>query len=212
MTNCCCGDIFHHKTLMIHKDCDPEPLEYNPLEIKSEISIMDVLSESSNDSTSEETFDQIIKACIWCGEFNPLQDNKRYCQSCCTKMYRECSSCKKPYPHKRFYKLHDRRCNACHKKNVIAKQKRSEKLLEVKSPATVVEEDRIISAETPSSSKCDIQNDEEALDENVKKQAALNNITDKKIAKKTALKRGHPRQFKRSAKKCRAFIPIIFED
>lgn len=162
---------------------------------------MDVLSSDSSAESTAETFDQVIKACTWCGEFNPLQDHKKYCQACYTKMYRECTCCKKPYPHKRFYKLNERRCNACQKKNNNAtKKRRNQKSLEIKCPSTVATEDEVMH----SKDDAQIITDDKLSDSDVKKQEAV---------KKMPSKRSHsqPRQLKRLPTK-RAYIPIIFAD
>ena len=61
--------------------------------------------------------------CIWCGDNCKSLIKNKYCDTCKSKCVRECTTCHKPYPSLRFFKLDDKRCNSCHNRYLKQKQK-----------------------------------------------------------------------------------------
>lgn len=84
-------------------------------------------SESLSESNDSINFEEIIKQCIWCNEAKKLENGKKYCHRCSQNMFRECTRCHKPFPHARFFKINEKRCNSCQQKFLAEKKKREEK-------------------------------------------------------------------------------------
>lgn len=64
-----------------------------------------------------------MTCCIWCGDNCKSLVKNKYCDACKSKCVRECTTCHKPYPSLRFFKLNNNRCNSCHNRYLKQKQK-----------------------------------------------------------------------------------------
>lgn len=157
----------------------------------------------SSDSSGPENFDQIVKACIWCGESNPLENNKNYCVACAEKCFRECCRCHKPYPNKRFFRYNDSRCNACQQK-LLAERKKREKSSEIKSPSTVPQE--------PNQSDEEVDNTHHLQEHALNASKPTTKLRRHKIA--AAAKRKLRQYARKPTKKSftRMYVPIIITD
>ena len=65
----------------------------------------------------------IERKCNWCGiEFFTSPKQAYYCTTCKEGCFRECKRCHRPLPDKKYFKLDDKRCNACQRKYNKEKQ------------------------------------------------------------------------------------------
>ena len=65
----------------------------------------------------------IKRKCVYCSRNAKIVENKKYCTKCHSRMYRECCRCHLPYHSSVYFKLHEKRCDSCHRKNEKAKAK-----------------------------------------------------------------------------------------
>ena len=63
--------------------------------------------------------------CNWCATKLGASDCEKYCQNCSDIKYKECKRCHRPFPDERFFELDAERCNACQRKYLKVREKRS---------------------------------------------------------------------------------------
>lgn len=71
----------------------------------------------------ETDFSDTKKACNWCHNFKKLMSDKPFCLQCYSLAYRECCRCHRPYSHQIYFKENEKRCNACHRKYILEREK-----------------------------------------------------------------------------------------
>ena len=81
--------------------------------------------------SSDTSFENFLRRCVWCGEYKELIPKKKYCKTCGDKAFRECKRCKRPMGSKYFENDPEKiRCDACFNRLSKERQRRAEKKLE----------------------------------------------------------------------------------
>ena len=67
---------------------------------------------------------KIMTKCIWCEKLCELLPGKKYCEYCNKNKYLECCRCRRPLNDKKYFLLHNTRCNSCQRKIIKERLKR----------------------------------------------------------------------------------------
>lgn len=114
-------------------------------------------------SSDEMDLEQRVREkCNWCFEYTQLLDGKKFCMDCNRKCFRECKSCRRPFPESSFFTLNEHRCNACEKKARSAKIRRDEKKAQKKRISKNKEETVNVKKSKPKENNIDNENSSKA--------------------------------------------------
>lgn len=88
---------------------------------------------AENNNKYLQSFQGVIKSCIWCKKHSLLKHGKQYCLHCETNMYKECSKCHLPYSNAKYFTnaINKHQCNSCHRKYTEAIENKKKSKIEL---------------------------------------------------------------------------------
>ena len=130
-------------------------VEYTPVTRLTLMMIVQRLTMASSDSETEiiTSFKEVNKACSWCKEYTKLKSGKSYCNECASKMHKECSRCRLPYPEVKYFTIDPNRCNACQLKLEKERAKRKNKAQQPATTSTTISKQKNFETEMESPCK-----------------------------------------------------------